>query len=158
MLYTYIDRPVTGLERGAQLLVWAMRRWVRDAATGGDPCREVTAAFHAHRLAAALPHFQQMMALMTTAMREPLDLGDDRVSEHEALVLALIGTLPRCSLVQAGDITGQIVHVQMAPTLAHALRQLALRLFARDLLCADQAGRAGVRPPGREGANDTGNA
>ncbi|WP_347303882.1 hypothetical protein V5740_04480 [Croceibacterium sp. TMG7-5b_MA50] len=158
MLYSYIDRPVIALERGPQLLVWAMRRWVRDAADGGDPCREIAAAFHAHRLASVLPHFQLAMTLLTTAMREPLLLGDESVAEHEALVLALIRTLPCGSLVQAGDIAGQIVHAGAAPALADALRQLALRLFARDLLCADQAGRASARPPGREGANDTGNA
>ena len=156
-MYEYLDRPVAQLDRGPQLLVWAMRRCARGGPASPCAMREIGTAFHAHRLGCALPHFQLAMTVLDASMREELALGTDAVSEHEALLLALIGTLPRCSADLASDIAGRIVHLEAAPHLADALRQLALRLFARDLLCAAPEDRAGGRPQGRGGANDMGN-
>lgn len=157
-MYDYVDRPVAHLDRGPQLLVWAMRRWMRTGGATGCAMREIGAAFQAYRLCCALPHFQLAMTALGSSTREGLVLGGATVSEHEALVLALIHTLPRCSAAHACDITGRIVHLEAAPHLADALRQLALRLFARDLLCAAPEDRSGGRPQRRGGANDMGNA
>lgn len=156
-MYEYLDRPITQLDRGPQLLVWAMRRWSRGGTANPCAMRDIGTAFHAHRLGCALPHFQLAMTVLDASMREQLTLGSDAVTEHEALLLALIRTLPRCNANHACDIAGRIVHLEAAPHLADALRQLALRLFARDLLCAAPEDRAGGRPRGRGGANDMGN-
>jgi len=157
-MYDYVDRPVASLDRGGQLLVWAMRRWVKDRAAGSCPCREIGPAFHVYRLTPALPFFQRSMTLLTGSMRQTLALGAAHVSEHEAVVLALIRTLPARNLDDAADIAGLLVRAEAAPRLADALRQLALRLFARDLLYGVSDGRPGDRRSGRDGMNDTGNA
>ncbi|MGF7168753.1 hypothetical protein FHS91_000408 [Sphingobium xanthum] len=92
-MYAFLDRPVQSLNRGGQLLIWAMRHWVRAASAGRCPCGDIGPAFHKWNLMAGFPHFHMMMALLNRNATEKLHFGTlecEHVTEHEALLLSLI--------------------------------------------------------------------
>lgn len=92
-MYDFVDRPVTSLNRGGRMLVWAMRHWVRAVQTGRCPCGDIRPAFDGKALGAAFPHFHVMMAVLNRHAVEKLRFGPvdcERVSEHEALVMAMV--------------------------------------------------------------------
>lgn len=135
-MYDYVDRPVAHLDRSPRLLVWAMRRWMRTDAATGCAMRAIATTFQAYGLDCALPHFKLATTVLGSSMRENPERG---------------------SATDARDISGRIVHLGGAPHLADALRQLALRLFARDLLCAAPEDGSGGPSQRHGGANDMGN-
>jgi len=95
-MYDFVDRPVTSLNRGGRLLIGAMRHWVRAVQAGRCPCGDVGPAFGKWNLMAGFPHFHDMMvALNQNALEKQRfgPVGCERVSEHEALIIAMIRAL-----------------------------------------------------------------
>lgn len=139
-MYDFVDRPVSSLNRGGRMLVWAMRHWVKAASAGRCPCGDVAPAFHKSGLMPSFPHFHVMMAVLNREALERLrfctvDCG--RVGEHEALVLSLLrgvhaGPAERvretAALIVAPDAVGTLIIALTA--LAHALAEAGLALAA----------------------------
>ncbi|BAK65110.1 hypothetical protein SLG_04350 [Sphingobium sp. SYK-6] len=95
-MYDFIDRPIARLDGGAALLIAAMRLWVRAAGEKRCPCRDVAGAFRAREHIAALPHFHVTMAMLNRDATESLGFGSvdyPLVSEHEALILSMVGSV-----------------------------------------------------------------
>lgn len=131
-MYDFVDRPVTSLNRGGRMLVWAMRHWVRAVQLGRCPCGDIRPAFDGKALGAAFPHFHVMMAVLNHHAVEKMRFGPvdcERVSEHEALVMAMVCAAREPDLARAERAASlivdraQVTHllVPMA-ALAHAHR------------------------------------
>lgn len=92
-MYDFIDRPVTSLNHGARLLLGAMRHWVGAVQAGRCPCRALGPLFNRPEVSAAFPPLHAMMATLNRHAVEKMSFGRvdcARVSEHEALVIALV--------------------------------------------------------------------
>ena len=92
-MYEFVDRPVSSLNRGGQLLVSAMRRWVAAIGGGRCPCSELSPSFERADLTAGFPHFHVMMALLNGHAREQFRfcaVECPLITEHEALLLTVI--------------------------------------------------------------------
>lgn len=126
-MYAFIDRPVTSLNRGGRLLVWAMRHWVRAASAGRCPCGDVGPAFHKWDLMAGFPHFHMLMSLLNRNATERLRFGNvdcERVSEHEAMILALVSTAREASTEEMRDTVSLFVCKSAVPPVLIALSAL----------------------------------
>lgn len=126
-MYDMIDQPVRSLNRGGRLLVGAMRHWVRAAGAGRCPCGDIGAAFEAHGLMPCLPHFNMMMAVLNREALVPLRFGAvscGQVSEHEAMLIGLLRTVPRMQAQAARDTMALIVVPEAAGTLLIALNAM----------------------------------
>ncbi|MEE4451691.1 hypothetical protein [Novosphingobium resinovorum] len=91
-MYDFLDRPVTELDNDGRFLLWAMRGWAHSASKGNCPAQSLGRAFAGHNAAAVLPDFHMAMALLSRRANERLavaPMGCHRISEHEALLLAL---------------------------------------------------------------------
>ncbi len=104
-MYEFVDRPVAQLDRGGQLLVWAMRNWV--AAVGARQCPggRIAGGFAAWEMLPGLHPFLRMMALFNRHGLANLEFCSPRcprVSEHEAIILQLVAS------AQAGTGSGTV--------------------------------------------------
>ncbi len=136
-MYEFVDRPVTSLRRGGELVVWAMRHWVRAASTGRCPCGDVAPAFHKRDLMPAFPHFHMMMAVLNREAILQLRFGSvdcERVSEHEALLLSLLRAMHLTPGGQARATAALIVAPDSVTTLTIAMTALAQGLADANLL------------------------
>jgi len=127
-MYDLIDRPVKSLNLGGRLLLWAMRHWVKAAGAGRCPCGDIAAAFETYALMASLPHFHMLMAVLNREALTPLRFAAidcARVSEHEALLVSLLRSVPRTPTETARDTMAMIVRPEAAATLLIALSALA---------------------------------
>lgn len=127
-MYDFVDRPVSALNEGGRLLVWAMRHWVRAAAAGRCPCGDVAPAFHKHDLMPSFPHFHVMMAVLNRESREGMRFAPvacDRVSEHEALLLELIRAAQSRTPAQMRETAALLVAPDAVGTLGIALAALS---------------------------------
>lgn len=91
-MYDFVDRNVAGLDPGARLLVWAMRRWVMAIGAGRCPQAAIGPAFLKWGVQDALPHFHMSLMLLNREGRGEFrfaPLRCQRVAEDEALVLGL---------------------------------------------------------------------
>ncbi|EJL35006.1 hypothetical protein [Novosphingobium sp. AP12] len=91
-MYDFIDRPVTELDNDGRFILWGMRGWAHSAAKGNCPAQSLARAFAGFNAAAVLPDFHMAMALLSRRAGERLMLapmGCGRISEHEAMLLAL---------------------------------------------------------------------
>ncbi len=136
-MYDFVDRPVTSLNRGGRLLMWAMRHWVRAASAGRCPCGDVAPAFHKRDLMASFPHFHVMMAVFNSNAILKLRFGGvdcQRVSEHEALILSLVRSVQDVPLETTRGTAGMIVRPAAVGTLMIAMSALAQGLADAHLL------------------------
>ncbi|HWJ68619.1 MAG TPA: hypothetical protein VNS79_01005 [Sphingobium sp.] len=72
-----------------------MRHWVKAVQAGRCPCGDIRPAFQNAALAAAVPHFHVMMAVLNRHATEKMGMGhldSVQVSEHEAIILAMVRT------------------------------------------------------------------
>jgi len=145
-MYDFVDRPVTSLNRGGRMLIWAMRHWVRAIRAGRCPCGDIRPAFEGKALGAAFPHFHVMMAVLNRHAVEKMRFGPvdcEQVSEHEALVLAMVRAARGPDLARAERTASlivdraQVAHLlvpmaALAHALAHARRLPAGPIFDPD--------------------------
>lgn len=132
-MYDSVDRPLASLDRGGQLMVWSMRRWMKDSAGGGSACMHICPAFRSYRIADALPQFDAMMVALRDTMREPLVVGGDVVTEHEAIVLGLLKQISTTAPSEAVKTAGALVTVDGALSLADALNSVGECLIRQGL-------------------------
>ena len=138
-MYDFIDRPVTALNRGGRLLVWAMRQWVRAVQAGRCPCGDLRPAFESRTLGAAFPHFHEMMAVLNRHAVEQMRFGAvdcERVSEHEALVISLVRAAHDEEMVRVGETAALIVGQRQRPYLLGPMAALAQALADKNRLPA----------------------
>jgi hypothetical protein len=92
-IYTYLDRPVTSLDRGGQFLIWSMRSWVAAHHEGICPGVRLGPAFAKWGMIGSLAPFNMMMALINRHGLLTFSFGQlpcRHVHEHEALLISLI--------------------------------------------------------------------
>ena len=95
-MYDFLDRPVTSLDNGGRFLVWSMRSWVKSIQPGRCPCGAIGPAFAKWKMMAGLPHFHMMMLIFNRDAKATFSFGAlecNRVHEHEALIISLIGAM-----------------------------------------------------------------
>ena len=98
-MYEFVDRPVTGLDRGGRFLIWSMRNWVKAKGEGRCPVHAIGSAFARWKMTSGLLPFLRIMALFNNHGRETFGfcaMGCNHISEHEAIILSLV-----CSLQDA---------------------------------------------------------
>jgi hypothetical protein len=95
-MYDFLDRPVTGLDHGGRFMVWSMRSWVKAMTERHCPGSAIGAAFARWNMIAGLQPFLRVMALINRHGLENFQfcaLACNHVSEHEAIILALVCSL-----------------------------------------------------------------
>lgn len=91
-MYDFLDRPVTELDNDGRFLLWAMRGWVHAASRGNCPARALGRAFAGFNATGVLADFHMAMSLISRRASDRVllaPMGCGRISEHEALLLAL---------------------------------------------------------------------
>lgn len=111
-MYQFVDRPITALDPGGRVLVWSMRTWVRATARSACGAGALAPAYARWRMIGALQPFHRLMlrlnahALETFAFCLP---GCARISEHEAILLALVAEVSSGSPGRAGRTVAHLV-------------------------------------------------
>jgi hypothetical protein len=91
-MYRFLDRPVSALAPGNQVIVWSMRSWVAAMALQRCPCAALGAAFERWKIADLLPDFNMTMCLLNAESIGPLRFCQPncaQVRDDEAILLAL---------------------------------------------------------------------
>jgi hypothetical protein len=92
-MYAYLDRPITSLDEGGKVLVWAMRKWVSAMEARSCPVAALGKALAPRGLMPALAPFHRMMALIGCHSRQDLPFAPlcyTSLEEGEALLLAIL--------------------------------------------------------------------
>ncbi len=95
-MYEFLDRPVTGLDRGGRFLVWSMRIWVRSMGESQCPVSAIAPAFAKWGMIGGLAHFHKAMLMFNRDALEQFGfcaLNCNHISEHEAIILSLVCSL-----------------------------------------------------------------
>ncbi|GGD63130.1 hypothetical protein [Croceicoccus mobilis] len=137
-MYRFLDRPLSEIDAGGQLLVKAMRGWVMAVAERKCPADAITPMFLDKRLVGAIGPFHR--ALMAMAVHAKLQLGFARaccpcVAEGEALMLAMLSNRQDRD-ANASRLVGE-VH---APALVQSLAELDAALAVAGLSAGLAAG------------------
>ncbi|TIX51695.1 hypothetical protein [Alteraurantiacibacter aquimixticola] len=135
-MYEFVDSPLYRLEPGARFFIWSTREWMNAASSRRCVCGVIGGAFAAHGVGEATDHFHLAMRTMFQNALVPLYFGcrnRETVTEHEAVLLAALGHASE-GVEPVKEVARGLVHADMAPVLAHALRSVA-SIF-------DQAGRS----------------
>lgn len=91
-MYDFIDRDIARLDRGAQLLLWAMRSWVQAVEARTCPGPAIASAFARWGVLGALPHFHGVMGELSRDAVQAMAFAPHcccKVGEDEAVLLAL---------------------------------------------------------------------
>ena len=131
-MYEFVDRPVTSLSSGGQLLIRSMRYWVRAASAGRCPCGDVGPIFQKWNLMPGFPHFHILMALLNRNAVTKLRFGTldcERVREDEALIISLIRAAHEQPLERMQGMAEMIVCKGSTPPLLIAAAALAQSLI-----------------------------
>jgi hypothetical protein len=126
-MYDFIDRPVTSLDHGGRLLVWAMRNWVKAAQSRQCPCRTLGAAFAKWKLGEGMATFHRMMLIFNSQSTESFGfgtLGCQRIQEHEALILGLVHAAPLSSAEHLRVTLGLVVDETAVDPLMDVITEL----------------------------------
>lgn len=95
------------------LVIWALRRCLREPDAREMMSRTFAHAFGADRLGQAMATFEQMISALRRGARAPLDVRaveDDMVSNHEATVLAILAAFQWDNAGQASWLVDTLVH------------------------------------------------
>lgn len=131
-MYEFVDRPVSSLNRGGRLLIWAMRHWVSAVSAGRCPCGDVGPIFHKWKLMPGFPHFHILMALLNRNAVARLRFGPvdcERVHEDEALIISLVRAAHEQPLERMQGMASLIVCKGSTPPLLIAAAALAQALL-----------------------------
>lgn len=132
-MYQYLDRTVSELAPGDALLLWAMRQWVDAMRAGRCPCAALGPALAAQRVSAMLPDFNIAMMLLDREGHAQLQfcaLGCARISDDEALLLALHAAAVRGEEILVGRIAEALVKPGAQRTLRFAATRIAQAMTA----------------------------
>lgn len=138
-MYSWVDRPFGEIDDRSRLLVWAMRRWKTDKQTSGCGCLHVGPAFHAYGLISALPDFQIAMQLLDEQAISPILEGAETVSEHEAILLALLNARLAGEAAQQRlrQVLGGLIHAAKLEQMAAAISGISSRLQSAEYAARD---------------------
>jgi hypothetical protein len=123
-MYRFMDRPVSSLAPGHQILVWSMRGWVAAMALQRCPCAALGASFERWRVADLLSDFNMTMCLLNGEAQGHLhfcrpDCGTIR--DDEAMLLALFDAAASDDYRRLQRIAAQIVKPEaVSPLIAAA--------------------------------------
>ena len=136
-MYSYLDRPVTTLDAGGRLLVWAVRRWLTASQQRFCPIDAIGPAFSRYGLIPALAPFHRAMILLSARTRQQLNFAPlycMRIAEGEALLLVLVAsclTRPASALQQT---LALLIEADAAAEMGAVLPQLAQAMSSAALL------------------------
>src|SRR5690606_36308555 len=97
-MYEFLDRPVTCLDPGGRFLVWSMRSWVQAMRGDASPATTLAPAFAKWKMIGGLQAFNRAILLLDRDALETFrfcSLNCDHVSEHEAIIISLVGRAGR---------------------------------------------------------------
>lgn len=147
-MYQYVDRPLGTLDEGSRFLVWSMRAWVTAIGHKRCPAQMLAPAFARWRMIGGLQPFHRAMLLFNRDALETFAfcaLSCPNVSEHEAVILELVGSLrdrgpqptrETLELVLAPDSVGD-----MLETLSRLGAAMAIAgIFPGEPACSPKAG------------------
>lgn len=139
-MYQFVDRPLETLDPGCRFVTWSMRAWVSTLTQKACPARHLAQPFARWRMIGGLQPFHRLMLVLN---RDALDflhfhpLPCPRVSEHEALVLAILTALARGDATQARDTLTLLVAEDGVGDALDALVSLSAALAIAGLLPAE---------------------
>ena len=148
-MYEFIDRPVTELDRGSRFLVWSMRSWLLACGQEHCPAATIGPAFARWRMIGGLQPFHRTMLILNRNALEKLgfcSLGCNRVSEHEAILIALVAMIGSGELVAARNTLAMLVDEDWVGDCLGSLSALAGAMEGNGVLPA--APRPGPASPG----------
>ena len=103
-MYLYIDRPVAELSAEGRFLLWSMRAWRLCRASRCCPPKSLQSAFDTMRASeAVMPFHQAMLVLDEIGQLDVADMTERRITEGEAILLALWQDLFAGDNGRAGD-------------------------------------------------------
>lgn len=127
-MYDFVDRPVTSLDAGGRFLVWSMRSWVKSLGGSHCPASAIANAFARWKMIGGLQHFHRMMLLLNRDGLEKLrfcSLACNKVSEHEAILLAIVSALAMDRSIQARDTIALLIAEDSVGDLLSEMHALA---------------------------------
>lgn len=136
-MYAFVDRPVTSLDMGCRFLVWSMRSWVAVVRARTCPGPALAPAFAKWRMIAGLQPFLRLMLALERDALEPLgfcSLRCNRISEHEAVLLAAFAALGRGDPDIARDTLALLVEPELLGDCIGAAAQLAQALHQASIV------------------------
>lgn len=136
-MYDFIDRDVGRLSRGGQLMIWAMRAWVRASASRQCPSTAVGPAFLKWHCIDALSHFNMAMVILNHHALEAVGFGPlpcRHVREGEALLLAIMRNMARGASIDTRKTITLMTEANWVGPLHSALEALSRHLLAAGLI------------------------
>ena len=127
-MYRFLDRPVTGLVPGEQILIWSMRSWVSAMAEQRCPCTALRGSFERWRLGDVLPDFNMVMFLLNVEGQRGQRFCQQHcpmVGDDEAGMLALFHAAAGHEEKLVRRLTEQLVRAQAVPPFLVAVAQAA---------------------------------
>jgi hypothetical protein len=118
-VYRFLDRPVTALPPGDQMILWSMRSWAAAMAMQRCPCATLGPLFEHWRVADLLRDFNMTMFLLNGEGAGPLRFGQPgcgTVHDDEAILLTLFHAAADRDQTLVGRIAAQLVK----PAAVHA--------------------------------------
>jgi hypothetical protein len=145
-MYDFLDRPVTGLDRGGRFLVWSMRIWVKTMGESQCPVSAIAPAFAKWGMIAGLAHFHKAMLMFNRDALEQFgfcSLHCNHISEHEAIILSLVCSLRDARPQTVRDTLALLVEEERIGDLLGALSALGRSLDEAGLFPARMAWEPG---------------
>ncbi|WP_260924253.1 hypothetical protein [Novosphingobium sp. 9] len=136
-MYQFVDRPLSSLDAGCRFLVWSMRAWVTTIGRRQCPAQALAPVFARWRMIGALQPFHRMMLLFNRDALETFgfcQMACDHVSEHEALVVALIEQLGQGRNTQVRETLGYLVSEDSVGEMLEALSGLGAAMALAGIL------------------------
>ncbi len=125
-MYEFLDRPVSDLPPGDQMLLWSMRSWVAAMAFQRCPCSVLGPSFERWRVGELLRDFNMAMFLLNAEGMGPLRFGQPScgtVHDDEAILLSLFHAAAYNDEKHVGRLAAQLVKPEMAHAFIVALIQ-----------------------------------
>ena len=139
-MYEFIDRPVTSLDHGGRLLVWAMRSWVTAVKDRKCPAHALAPAFASAKILSSLQQFLRTMGLFNRHGLETFQfhaVNCARISEHEAILLSLFQAMRGQLREMARETLGLLVEEVAVDDLLLSLSHLTGAMAATGLTIAE---------------------
>lgn len=125
-MYEFLDRPISDLPPGDQMLLWSMRNWVAASSFQKCPCAVLGPAFERWRLGELLRDFNMAMFLLNAEGTGPLRFGHPGcgiVHDDEAILLSLFHAAACNDEKLMGRLAAQLIKPEMAHAFLVALVQ-----------------------------------
>ncbi|MPT47939.1 MAG: hypothetical protein E2598_05900 [Sphingobium sp.] len=135
-MYSLIDQPTQKLCRGSHFLLWAMRGWIHAMEKQKCPPAALGPGFSCAGLLPALPHFNQVMALLNRNSLENIAVAPmpcRHILEDEAILLALWRDMTAGLTDSAQETLTLLVEEEVIPPLYRAMMAISEKMAGVNL-------------------------